>query len=62
VVKTKILHWLLISGALFLGLVFIDVDHVIGYPVFHWMGSVMFFVFFGVGLVVRKFYNREEKA
>ena len=43
-----------IGFALLCGLVLIDLDHFTPYPIFHWMGSVLFWLFFGIGLIYRK--------
>jgi hypothetical protein len=47
--KTEMLA--IISG-LFSGLVMVDVDHITPYPLFHYIGTVMFFLFLSIFLLI----------
>jgi hypothetical protein len=38
---------------LFSGLVMIDVDHITPYPFFHYIGTVMFFLFLSLILLIK---------
>jgi hypothetical protein len=53
--KTDILGAIM---GLFGGLVLIDVDHFTLYPIFHYMGTVMFFFFIAIILIIKM---RDEK-
>jgi len=37
---------------LFSGLVLVDVDHITPYPIFHYIGTVMFFFFMSIILLI----------
>lgn len=60
-VKEELLELLGMIIGLLGGLVLIDVDHLLPYPLFHWWGSAFFFVFFGISLYYFSTKKRENE-